>query len=146
MTLAAWVFPTAHSSNWNTVIIKERTSGEIYNLYSNIDTSVPAVWAVRASAPSAPLNALGTSQLPLNTWSHLAATYDGAALRLYVNGVQVGSRTMTGAMLTSSSPLRIGGNSIWGEFFQGRLDEIRIYSRALSATEIQTDMTRPVSP
>jgi hypothetical protein len=146
MTLEAWVFPTAHSPNWNNVIIKERPSGEVYNLYSNIDTSVPTVYVVRAAAPTVPLDSRGTAQLPLNTWTHLAATYDGAALRLFVNGAQVGSRALTGALLTSTGVLRIGGNGIWGEFFQGRIDEIRIYNRALSPVEIQADMAAPIAP
>ena len=51
---------------------------------------------------------------------------------------------MTGALLISTGALRIGGNSVWGEFFQGRLDEIRIYNRALTPAEIQTDMNTPV--
>ena len=46
----------------------------------------------------------------------------------------------TGAIATSASPLRFGGNSIWGEYFNGRIDEVRVYNRALTATEIQTDM------
>ncbi len=84
------------------------------------------------------------ASLPLNTWTHLTVTYDGTTLRLYVNGTQVGSRAMTGALLTSTGALRIGGNSIWGEFFQGRIDEIRVYNRALSAAEILADMNTPV--
>ena len=52
--------------------------------------------------PGAPLEPRGTSQLPLNTWTHLAATYDGTTLRLYVNGVQVGSSAVSGALLTST--------------------------------------------
>ena len=75
--------------------------------------------SVRAAAPGAPLDARGTRQLPLNTWSHLAATYDGTTLRLYVNGGLVGSRAVAGPLLTSTGALRIGGNSIWGEFFAG---------------------------
>ncbi len=146
MTLEAWVFPTAHSPNWNNVIIKERPNGEVYNLYSNIDTSVPTVYVVRATAPTTPLDARGTSQLPLNVWTHLAATYDGTTLRLFVNGAQVGSRALTGALVTSTGALRVGGNGIWGEFFQGRIDEIRIYNRALSPVEIQADMAAPIAP
>lgn len=47
-------------------------------------------------------------------------------------------------MYTSSSPLKFGGNAVWGEYFAGQLDEIRIYNRALSATEIQSDMNTPL--
>src|SRR5262249_20749880 len=44
----------------------------------------------------------------------------------------------------STSPLRIGGNSIWGEYFKGVIDEVRIYNRALNQSEIVTDMSTPV--
>jgi len=58
----------------------------------------------------------------------------------------VATAAQTGAIATSSGPLRIGGNAVWGEYFQGRIDEVRIYSRALSQTEIQTDMNTRVNP
>jgi hypothetical protein len=86
----------------------------------------------------------GAASLPLSTWTHLATTYDGVTLRLYVNGSLVGSRDIAGGIHTSSSPLRLGGNAIWGEYFGGRLDEVRIYNRALSQTEIQAGMTSPM--
>jgi Concanavalin A-like lectin/glucanases superfamily/Putative esterase len=147
MTLSVWIFPTAHGNGtWRNVLIKERSGGEVYNLYSNTDTNVPTVYAVRSAAPSTPLDARGTAQLPLNAWTHLAATYDGTTLRLYVNGSQVGSRAVSGALLTSTGALRIGGNNVWGEYFKGRIDEVRIYNRALSQGEIQSDMTRPITP
>jgi len=146
MTLEAWVFPTAQGTLWRNVIIKERPGGEVYNLYANTDTGVPAVFAVRSAAPTAPVGTTGTAPVPVGAWTHLAVTYDGSMLRLYVNGVQAGSKAMTGSMVTSTGALRIGGNSIWGEYFQGQIDEIRIYNRALSGTEIQADMTRPVTP
>ena len=47
-------------------------------------------------------------------------------------------------MSGSDGPLRIGGNAIWNEWFDGLIDELRIYNRALSTTEIQTDMNTPV--
>ena len=60
--------------------------------------------------------------------------------------MMVGSRAVSGALLTSTGALRIGGNNIWGEYFKGKIDEVRIYNRALSQGEIQNDMTRPITP
>ena len=52
---------------------------------------------------------------------------------------------VSGPIVTNTGALRIGGNTIWGEYFNGLIDEVRIYSRALSAAEIQTDMNRSVT-
>ena len=139
MTLEAWVNP-AGLSGWRTAIMKEST-GLSYALYANDNSPNPAV-TVRIG--TADRSAAGTSQLPLNTWTHLAATYDGAQLRLYVNGVQAGSRAQTGNMVVSTGPLRIGGNAVWTEFFSGLIDEVRVYNRALSAAEILADMNAAV--
>ena len=71
-------------------------------------------------------------------------TYDGAALRLYVNGVQVGSTPLSGNVTPTANPLWIGGNSPYGEYFNGRIDEVRVYRAALSQAEIQADMAAPL--
>src|SRR5437879_12419831 len=86
----------------------------------------------------------GTGVLALNTWAHLAATYDGTTIRLYVNGVQVASRAQTGTIATSTNPLQIGGDSLYGQYFQGAIDEVRVYNVALTGAQIQTDMNTPV--
>jgi hypothetical protein len=142
MTLEAWVRPTA-LSGWRTVIMKEVGGGLAYTLYAHDDAPKPAAY-VRIAGKSASDAASGTAGLPLNTWSHLAATYDGTTLRLFVNGAQVASRPVTGSIVTSSNPLNVGGNSVWGEYFAGLIDEVRIYSRALTAAEIQADMSAPI--
>jgi hypothetical protein len=84
--------------------------------------------------------------LTVNAWTHLAFTYDGATFRIFVNGVQVATRAQAGAISASAQVLRIGGNSVWGEYFQGRIDEVRIYNRALTQAEIQADMAAPITP
>jgi hypothetical protein len=65
---------------------------------------------------------------------------------LYVNGTLVRTRAVTGNITTSADLLRIGGNAVWDEYFNGLIDEVRIYNRALSVSEIQTDMNTPVLP
>ena len=52
---------------------------------------------------------------------------------------------MSGTLVNSAGALRFGGNNVWAEWFTGRLDEIRIYNRALTQAELQTDMATPVA-
>ena len=73
-------------------------------------------------------------------------TYDGTTLRLYVNGLQVSSVAHTGVITTSTNPLQIGGDSTYGQFFQGTIDEVRVYNTALTSAQIQTDMNTPIAP
>ena len=87
----------------------------------------------------------GPAALSANVWTHVAGTYDGATVRLFLNGVQGASTAISGPIAASTGPLRIGGNGLWGEFFQGSIDEVRIYNRALTAPEIQTDMLTPIN-
>jgi hypothetical protein len=70
----------------------------------------------------------------------VATTYDGATLRVFVNAAM--PRAVTGAMPASADPLRFGGNAVRGEWFTGRLDEIRLYDKALTAAQIQADLAR----
>jgi hypothetical protein len=138
LTLEAWVFPTVNAG-WRTIMLKELD--EIYGLYSS---SAAGPWVGMNTGTYQEL--ASSTLLPVNTWSHVAATWDGATQRLYVNGVQVASRAAAGTLLTTSNPLRIGGNANWGEYFAGTIDEVRVYNRALSAAEIQTDMNTPIGP
>jgi hypothetical protein len=71
-------------------------------------------------------------------------TYDGATLRLYVNGTQAATRAVTGTIQSGTNPLWIGGNQPYGEYFNGLIDEVRVYNRALAPGEIQTDMNGSV--
>jgi len=81
-----------------------------------------------------------------NSWSHVAVTWDGSTLREYVNGVQTNSTPRSGVMQTTATgaaAIRIGNNT-YNERFIGRIDEVRIYDRALSAAQIGVDMSSPV--
>jgi hypothetical protein len=140
VTLEAWVSPSTLGTSWRTVVFKERTGGMEYALYANQDTGVPVGQVYMGGER----NATGTARLATGAWTHLALTYDGAALRVYVNGALVRSVAQTGSMTPSTGPLRIGGNGIWPEWFAGAIDEVRVYNRALGATELQSDMATPL--
>jgi glucose/arabinose dehydrogenase/chitodextrinase len=140
MTLSAWIQPTAAQSGWRTIMQREV---DAYFLNASNDTG-----PLRPSGGGTFNGGVGwitgTTANPVNVWTHVALTYDGAMLRLYVNGAQVASGAQGGSIQTPTTPLRIGGNVPYGEYFQGLIDEVRVYNRALSVTEIQTDMNTPL--
>jgi hypothetical protein len=140
LTLEAWVRPSA-LTGWRTVLMKEAGTEQVYAIFANEDVARP-IGTVRTGG--AYRIAPGAAALPLDTWTHLAGTYDGTTLRLYVNGTLAGSVAASGSVEVSSGALRVGGNAIWGEYFSGLIDEVRVYGRALTQAEIQTDMDTPV--
>jgi hypothetical protein len=142
MTLEAWVYPTA-SGGYRTVLIKETPAGLAFGLYANGYTPGPSAWITKGGVY---WGAESTTSLSLNTWTHLAATYNGTILRLYVNGTQVASKSVTGSIDVSSMPACVGGSATWGEYFQGRIDELRVYNTALTSTQIQADMNSAIVP
>jgi hypothetical protein len=81
---------------------------------------------------------------PVGRWSHLAVTYDGARVRLYVDGVEASSRSASGPILGTTDPLWIGGNRPYGEYFKGLIDEVRVYDRALVPAKLRAAMSTPI--
>jgi hypothetical protein len=140
MTLEAWVYPTAAMTGWHGVIGKDV---DVFYLMASSATDTPAIGGTFTAGGNS--NTYAPSPLALNTWTHLAATFDGAMVRLYVNGVQVASQAQTGALVTSANAMTIG-NNIYGERFAGRIDEVRVYNRALTPGEIQSDMLTAIWP
>ena len=69
-------------------------------------------------------------------WNHIAIIYNGTSLKLYVNGSESATASLTGAISTNSEPFIIG------EKFDGKIDELRIYDRALPSGEIQAHYER----
>jgi hypothetical protein len=73
-----------------------------------------------------------TAGLPVGKWSAVTATYDGATMRLYVNGSQVGSHETSTPLLAQDGPTAIGaGAGGHVDFFSGDIDEVALYSRAI---------------
>ncbi|MEI6455652.1 MAG: LruC domain-containing protein [bacterium] len=75
----------------------------------------------------------------LNEWYHIAVTYDGTTLNLYVNGQLKNSKAISGKLKVNARDVSIGSDNASQKFFKGSVDEVRIYGKALSQTEIQAN-------
>jgi hypothetical protein len=148
VTLAAWIRPTKLATQ--PVIAKEAYATSTWGYALELSSVAPGRAFFRLDG-----NAAGTSRLDAVTaypqdgtaWMHLAATFDGATMRLYVNGVLDASQTHAVSIPQNTQPLAIGSQSLLetGRLFSGAVDEVRVYSRALSAAEIQTLMNHTIT-
>ncbi len=92
---------------------------------------------------------LNTYTLAINTWYHVAATYDGAVIKYYVDGCLVNQVEATGDIVTNDWDGAIGNRSNWPngpEQFRGRIDEVRIWKEARTEEEIKLNMNLILNP
>ena len=141
MTLEAWVNPTKNTS-WRTAIMKEGAGDLACALYAS-GSAKPSAWANDEPAAWAPRPAPPAPAL--NTWTHLAATYDATTIRLYVNGTQVATAARTGSLLAGDGPLQPRRQHALGRVVRRPARRRPHLQQVLTAAQIQTDMNTPVS-
>ena len=136
ITLAAWVKPETFSSTPQ-YLIKKAIIGAV-NGYELSLASTASTWPNKvfgrlnqvASGDTYRVNS--TTSFPTDgSWMHVAMTYDGVTMRLYVNGVQEDSDAGPAAILTNTQPLVLGAQSDGDRKYQGTIDDARVYNRAL---------------
>lgn len=143
ITLSAWVNISSYTS-YNQIMSKwDAIQGPEQRSYAfAIRADGVVSFGLTSSGLEPRTEIVSNSQVPLNTWTHVAATYDGSLIKIYVNGSQEGQVSKTGGIFAGSDDLCIGGvvggvsvgNGI--SFFHGGIDEALIYNRALSTGEI----------
>lgn len=77
-----------------------------------------------------------TMTVPYNVWTHIAFTYDGVNVRGYVDGVQQFATPQTTSIASRTGALRLGTDNKTNQPLKGKLDEVRIYNRTLTAQEV----------
>jgi hypothetical protein len=140
VTISAWVYPVKVATNGK-IICKSwsnyNTPYQIYSLEANGGTATSVQFHVGLSSAYS-LYVVGNNAMPQNAWTYLTGTYDGTTLRLFVNGTEVNT-TPVGTLPappppqvpTNNQPWTIGSwNLATGEYFSGKIDEVRICSGA----------------
>jgi hypothetical protein len=135
-TVAAWIYRTATSKSpmQQSIVSQQRASGgdEIFNLC--LVTDDPVIYVANQGAGSTHDARVSGNAAAFGVWIHLAASFDGATLRLYRNGVLVASTPYAYPLPTSTNPIVIGSNVNTGseQPFVGYIDDVMIYDGALS--------------
>ncbi|MBC7326949.1 LamG domain-containing protein [bacterium] len=137
-TIIAWIKPESFISTDRGPMILSKYGGlwKGYMLLLEGTTGKPSL---HIDTPQKEISVTSSEPVEIGKWSHIAATYDGKVARIYVNGVLKGSAE---AELTHDTGVKLTiGKASWfeGAYFQGIIDEVKIYNRVLSEEEIRAD-------
>jgi hypothetical protein len=110
--------------------------------YSRINVAAGTITSVMIISWPDYTEITSPSPLPVGEWTHVTATYNGSVHKLYIDGAEVNSIPMSGSLGTTASPLDLGSSAGTSWQYNGLLDEVRIYNRALSAAEVRYHYNR----
>ncbi len=149
MTISAWINSTAYPYDDAAIVSKGLGAGG-FQLDTTIDTGPRTIGFKLTNASGAYMIRYGSTTLAPNQWYHVTGVYNAGTrtMDVYLNGVLDNGQlvgTVTSTQQTSALNVVLGKRSgANGYEFNGRIDEVRIYDRAISLTEIQSDMNTTV--
>lgn len=138
------------SCNWQSIVFKESPLSADNHYYAvNIGTGgmqPPLLCANTWLTWGNVVNSCSNDTMQLNNWYHVVATFDSNEIRIYVDGILKDARPTGAPLPIGHKPLFIGYTGMWcGWFFNGTIDDVRIYNRVLPETEVQ-ELYRANSP
>lgn len=137
ITITAWVKPEKTATQY---IIKKASLDVTDGYELGLSSTGQAFFRINQFTSQDIYKVTSVAHYPTNgtTWMHVAATFDGSALKLYINGVLDNTVTLGSPVIINSNGLAvgIGAGSNGGSKFQGAIDDARIYNSALSESEI----------
>ena len=138
VTITAWINPSSIGS-YNRIVAKSYTSNTLpYTMYGLLfDNANHLRLEVATSGTQNEVN--GVTTIPTNVWTFVAGTYDGSTMKIYVNGNLDNSYSHSGLIDIDNMPLSIGRSGFGSNYFTGKIDEIKIWNRALTADEIKKE-------
>jgi trimeric autotransporter adhesin len=138
VTLSAWVYLNAYPSGRSRVVgFTTGNNGGFYDKEIIVNGTGQVEFYVYDGAPR--YTSPSAQSVPLNTWTHLAATFDGTKAYAFINGVEVGSVTASSTYTSYVTPnLLVGGKSGGHGYLAARIDEVAIWNTSLTSTEVKT--------
>ncbi len=131
MTISLWIKSTGAQTDYSRFVDKDYTTGYAFGIGGGSGRDLAFTLSNNVVIDTAEV-------LTDNVWQQVTVTYDGKDAVMYLNGVSVGSGAFAGPITGNSTNIGIGASHTGSWPFSGSLDDIRIYNRGLSASEVQS--------
>ena len=145
LTIALWIKATTTPDYGSLVAKTNGTSQWDYDFYIGLDEKLTLYGDDGAGIPTGERWATSNPQPQLpGSWYHVAVTRSGSSVTFYLDGNEVGTKQQSGQYNNRTLPIWIGSDGDSGDaFFDGLIDEVKVFDEALDATEIGAVMTPP---
>jgi hypothetical protein len=134
MSIALWVFKTSESSDYVRYVGKGASAARNYGLWDDAGVSGRVFFQCMTS-PSTYPSLFSSRHVPVGLWTHLAFTWNGTSAAIYINGELDATGPLAGNPITSTDPVTVGYAGYHG-LLNGGVDEVMVFNRALSPTEV----------
>ncbi len=136
LTLSAFIKTPLPVDTANTILAKGGLGGSLYGLSIEGANSQICFYTTGTTSPNCSGSPVYANSY-CNNWCLITAVFDGSTKKIYVDGIERSSIDVSGTIDTNNNNLRIGMDTIGGYEYTGVIDEVRVYSRALSADEVK---------
>lgn len=156
LTLETWIKPGG-GGEWALLMGKQLNSADINPWYSfrllvasanSSDDGFPnpISFNIAPATTGGEVGVVSTTEIQNNTWTHVAGVYDGATMKIYINGLLENTATQTGALKSSDNPLYIG-KAPWTNYnnYNGAMAELSIWNVARTQAELQYSMSHSLT-
>lgn len=137
LSIEAWLRSAAFTSAKQTIVHKNNGSTVKYAL--SLDSLTNKV-LFEINTANGLVSALSNVAISLGTWVHVAATYNGSLMTIYINGHEVGWATQTGNIVSNTANLLVGKGLTSTNFYQGQIDELKIWNTSRTAAQVRAGM------
>jgi hypothetical protein len=138
-TVSAWVNIPASISNTQTIVGRRSSIWSETNYMLRVVSTSGTLQLTHVQPDNDIDSVVGKSDLRGAKWTHVAATYNGTHQEIFVNGVSEGATPAGDPETGGNQELRIGHNLYDNNFFEGTIDEVRLYDRGLTIEEINAE-------
>lgn len=145
ITVTAWAYRAGPQTSWRVLVTREKGTGSEEHFFLGFSGN-DARWFVHTQENAYSDTGIGPT-IPAGEWTHMAGTYEGSDVVLYINGKEEFTVPHSGILVDDVNPVIIGAGTnnsgtSFVEYFTGNIDEVAIFNVALSADDIGAIMSQ----